>query len=375
MEILSLGSSVAYPFTELPQSLVKEMLNQCTGLSHELSTSFGNIINKKDNLREKLLEKNYLMKDTDFPNDLELPTTCGVDGSFIIENLLSVDVLAVAGVAVEGLIPPKSTAEWERPHHLSKIYSISHSDSTRQVAGALMMCMELELASKAPHNIVFFDGSLSTPVVHFKKALNALDNVPEILKQEFLDQLPSAIKNYKKLLEYNGGKSYVGVPKYTTKKEICKEFNMLRYEDRGLLSFVLEGGELIFPYKMDLQDVAIPINSTGKIFHDIERLLNDSFVFYYRPSRSFPVIRLEIMKPIVTDQNQLSLLFQTLKLQCDAPGMFEPFPLYLADRMVKHLRVALPALRKAATQNMTRQWDGDVNNVYLAMHGYRSKWG
>ena len=107
MEILSLGSSVSYPFTELPQSLVKEMLNQCNGLSQELSSSFGKIISKKDELRKKLLDKNLMMKDTDFSYESDLPTTCGVDGSFIVENLLSVDVLAIAGVAVEGLTPPE----------------------------------------------------------------------------------------------------------------------------------------------------------------------------------------------------------------------------------------------------------------------------
>ena len=55
--------------------------------------------------------------------------------------------------------------------------------------------------------------------------------------------------------------------------------------------------------------------------------------------------------------------------------MFEPFPLYLADRMVKHLRVALPALRKAATQTIARTWEGKISNIYLALHGYRSRWG
>ena len=161
VEFLSLTSSVSYPFSELPQSLVKEMLKQCTGLSHDLSTSFGKIINKKDALREQLESMNFLQKDADYTYESVLPTTCGVDGSFIVENLLSIDVLAVAGVAVEGLTPPCTTHVWERPHHLSKIISITHSDSTRQVAGALMMCMELELASKAPHDIVFFDGSLN----------------------------------------------------------------------------------------------------------------------------------------------------------------------------------------------------------------------
>jgi len=353
------------------------MFDQCDELSRNLSISFRNIISTKDLFREKLGELEYLRNDSDLDFNKTHPTACGIDGSFTIENLLSIDILAIAGVAVEGLTPPTNIKHWPRPRHRSKIYTVTHSDSTRQIAGAIMMTMELELATKAPHDVVFLDGSLSTPLVHFRKALGVIDRVPENLKDAFLDRLPKAIDNYRTILEKKTKTIYVGVPKYTTRKEICKLFNLFNYEDRGVLSFVLEEGEFIIPKKMDVSHefLEIPTKDYRKSLEYIANSLTDSYVIYYRPCSFFPVIRLELMKNVANDLRKLSSLFETLRMQCNAPGIFEPFPLYLADRMVKHLRIALPALRKAATQTMTRQWTDKISNIYLAMHSYRSKWG
>lgn len=53
----------------------------------------------------------------------------------------------------------------------------------------------------------------------------------------------------------------------------------------------------------------------------------------------------------------------------------EPYPLYLADRMVKHLGTALPAIRRTTTQEMSLKWEESLGNMYLAMHGYRTEQG
>lgn len=374
---MSTFGTVTYPFAELPQTLVNDMLEQNKELSRNLSESFTKIINEKKDIRKTLESIDYLHNESELDFDKKHPTTCGIDGSYIIDNLLSTDILAIAGVAVEGLSPPSNKIHWERPHHRSKILTIPHSDSSRQVASAIMMAMELELAAKAPHDIVFFDGSLSTPYVHFQKALNVLNSVPNYLQQEFERRFPEAVDNYLDLLRAYSHRLYVGVPKYTTKKEICKMFKLMNYEDRGLLSFILDEGEFIIPNKMDSNEIFIQTGSISldQKLKDIRAILNSSHVIYYRPSNYFPVIRLEIIKEMANNLEAIAMLFETLKIQCNAPGMFEPFPLYLADRMVKHLRVALPALRKAATQTLTENWLGKVSNVYLAMHGYRSKWG
>ena len=96
---------------------------------------------------------------------------------------------------------------------------------------------------------------------------------------------------------------------------------------------------------------------------------------YYRPSEFFPVLRIEMAPSIATNNYRLAMLFESIRLQCGAPGLMEPYPLYLADRMVKQLRKALPAIRRTTTQDMTLKWEGSEGNIYFALHGYRTDWG
>jgi hypothetical protein len=98
-------------------------------------------------------------------------------------------------------------------------------------------------------------------------------------------------------------------------------------------------------------------------------------MIYYRPSEYYPVLRIEISPSVATNNYRLAILFESIKLQCGTPGIIEPYPLYFADRMVKHLRKALPAIRRTATQDLTLNWKGSEGNVYFALHGYRTDWG
>ena len=84
---------------------------------------------------------------------------------------------------------------------------------------------------------------------------------------------------------------------------------------------------------------------------------------------------MEIASVVANDPNRLSVLLESVKSQCNVPGLMEPYPLYLADRMVKHLRTALPAIRKTTTQEMSSNWEGSYSDLYFAMHGYRTEWG
>lgn len=55
--------------------------------------------------------------------------------------------------------------------------------------------------------------------------------------------------------------------------------------------------------------------------------------------------------------------------------MLEPYPVYLADRMVKSLTRAIPAFRQITTQRISERYTGDIAEVFFAMNGYRSETG
>jgi len=372
---------VENPFAELPESLVEEMLSECDKLGQDLSKSFQKLYREKGNIRKKLRDNNLLKKDTGLSVAPSHPTSCGIDGSYAIEKLLSTDMVAFAGVAVEGLTPPTEKRYWPKPHHFSNVITISHSDSTTVVARAIMMCMELELAAKAPHDVVFLDGSLTTPFIYLNQALNKLEEVHEKLSILLMSRLEAALESYREiLLSKRTDKIHAGLPKYTTRKEITQNLLNLRgYEDRGALSFVLETGEFVGPIEIQPPQQPWHINKPPKelkdIINEIISALDNLHVVYYRPYDHFPALRIEISKSIATNTQRLAILFESLKLQCGAPGIMEPYPLYLADRMVKHLGTALPAIRRTTTQEMSLKWEESLGNMYLAMHGYRTEWG
>jgi hypothetical protein len=43
--------------------------------------------------------------------------------------------------------------------------------------------------------------------------------------------------------------------------------------------------------------------------------------------------------------------------------------------MVKHLGRAIPALRQVMTQQLAETWTGDVDEIFLNLHGYRTESG
>jgi hypothetical protein len=367
------------PFDELPEALVEEMLKQCDGLASILSDSFKNLSEKKDKIRLELKSGGYLKKDTSLSTTPSHPTSCGIDGSYAVEKLLSTDVVAMAGVAVEGLTPPSEIRHWPRPHHMSEVKPVLHSDSTSLVARAIMMCMELQLAGKAPHDVVFLDGSMTTPIIYLNQALSRLYDSPKILASLLDEMLEPALESYITILKSERtDKIYAAVPKYTTRREISEKIPDCRnYEDRGLLTFVLEAGEFVgpLPIKQPNQPWHIAKYKFDSLIDNVTMAANNLFIVYYRPFDHFPALRIEIAPTIATNIQRLSVLFESLRLQCSSPSIVEPYPLYLADRMVKHLSTALPAIRRATTQEMSLKWDDRLGNVNLAMRGYRTDFG
>ncbi len=295
--------------------------------------------------------------------------------------MLSTDIIAIASLAVEGLAPPTEVRYWPIPRHHSEVFTLSHSDTTSLFSRAIMMCMELELAGNAPHSVVFLDGSLTTPFIKIQQALNPNINPVKELSDKLFNILKPSLKCYEKiLLSEKTDQIFAGVPKYTSVNQISQDIlNFNGFEDRGLLSFILKAGEFVGPMKLKQPRSRwipeyLPFDTREQL-EIISNALNEINVVYYRPSEFLPVLRVEISPSIATNNYRLAILFESMKLQCGAPGLMEPFPLYLADRMVKHLRKGLPAIRKAATQEMALKWEGDPGNIYFAMHGYRTDWG
>jgi hypothetical protein len=374
----SLSSTSDSIFADLPEALVEEMLSHYKKLGEDMTKSLDEVQNARDQIRGLLKSHSLLNNDATVIRSLANPTTCAVDGGRAIERLMSTDIVAIAGLGVEGLTPPTETRHWERPRHRCFIKTVGHHESTFIVAEAIMFSIELELATKAPHDVVLLDGSLETALIKFNLATSKLSDVPKELADMFLERFPDAIRNYLEVLTSpRSDKIYAAVPKYTSRKVIATMIGMQNYEDRAMLSLVLGNGELVGPINLVQSGEYVNFVSPNTTFREqgeqIVSLVRQINVLYYRPSEYFPALRIEVASSIASNPSRLSILLEALKLQCTAPGIMEPYPSYMADRMVKHLRKALPALRQATTQEIASRTSHELGTVFQAMHGYRTE--
>jgi len=371
------------PFAELPEALVEEMLSKSEEVGIKLYETYHEIQKDKAEIRKQLNSNNMLHRDAEmvYPN---VPTTCGVDGSYTVEKLLATDIAACAAVAVEGLTPPSEKRYWPRPHHLPFIQAIGHDSETGTILRAIMMGMELELASNAPHEIVFSDGSFTTPLIYLNQAINKITGDGKtVISEELKRRLKKFLESYKIVLgAERTDKLWVSLPKYTTRKEMGKKYNWASvYDDRAILTAILDPGEFTeaIPLDKPLQPWHLRLPSDSRELEDLKKkvitLIDRLYVIYYKPHTWTPAFRIEMAEGIALNNSRLALLLQGLKYQSCTPGIIEPYPLYIADRMVKHLGKAIPAFRQVATKKMTELHQGDIGDIFFCMQGYRTENG
>jgi len=366
-------------FGDLPEALVEELLGKSREVGNALFSAFEGVQKKKEKFRKQLLEARLLKKETDFSLPTP-PTTCGIDGSCAKEELLSVDLLVAAAVALEGLTPPSETRYWEAPHHRVFIREEKHNAETSTIVNGIMFAMEQILAEKAPHDVVFIDGSLATPLIHLNQAINtakAKENRTLAVSRFLFELIPEALDSYRKIVANNRtDKLWIGLPKKTTKREVGDRFGWEKsYDDRAILTHILLAGEAIAPidFQQPEQPWHLSFESAEESIEAIKNSLYNLKVMYYRPHDWMPALRIELPNSAAANDYQIAMIIQALKYQCSSPGIFEPYPIFLADRMVKSLGTGLSAFRQVVTRQMAEDYKGDIGEVFFSMHGYRTE--
>jgi len=378
-------------FGELPQSLVINVLEQTQGIEQELLQSFEELREKKEEYREQLLDSGLLKHDSNLPV-VQSPTTCGVDGAYATENLLATDLVVAGAVAVEGFTPPSEKRFWPEPKHFVHIGIEPHNADTISMFRAGMIGMELILAQQAPHDLVLLDGSLTTPLIFFNQGFTKAIHFPNLKTKAWLAKKIRCFLDayYCVLSTQRSDRQWVAVPKYTSLQEIGKKLGWdSSYDDRGLLSSVLEAGEYTEPTPLSQPDVPWNLNTSvvdgfttvaerdriSRLVDQVLESLKNIHVLYYRPRSYMPALRLEISQVIANNHYRLSIVLQGIKDQYGKAFIMEPYPLYMADRMVKHLPQVLSACRHRISQNLAENYSGNINEVFTSLHSYRTEQG
>ena len=388
------------PFDELPEGLVDDLLSSSKVVSINMKEKFESLIKNRSQLREKLDSEISIKNYNDLGNLPTFPTSAATDGSYTIDRLLSSDFASVAAVAVEGLTPPSENRKWPKPRYFSHVDNVEHNEETSQILRGMSAGLEVYLAQNAPHDVLFLDGSMKTPLIYLNNATEHLDDGPKSLVETFIngkdyyneDKMPypnfvNIIDAYLEVVEsQRSDKIYAAVPKYTTKNEICQRLNLDNFEDRGLLTFLLKSNEYLVissqDYPSKVHDIDTKSSKINKILKEniiykvkkiVENLKQNINVVYFKPSKYAPVLRVETSSFVTDHKQRLGILLEAISLQMNSLSLMEPYPLYLADRMVKNLSTALPAVKEEAFKEVIDNWKGDISEIYMAMHGYRTE--
>jgi len=371
---------------------VEEVLAETATVAGELLATFQQVRQDRESMRRQLVESGMVIPESSLGYP-PLPTTCGADGSYAIERLLTTDLVAAAAVVVEGLTPPSDKRHWDLPHHKSFVAAEPHLEDTATVLRAVMLGEELHLASEAPHDLVMLDGTLTLPIIYFNQAFNKAPDTSQLrCSKEFLERCPDYLTAYLTVLRSErSDKHFVALPKYSTRREIGTKLNWpSSHDDRGMLTLLLNPGELTKPVQLDhprdqqgnvtwhLNTGRLPADTkkvAGHLADEIISALPTVYVFYYRPQAWLPALRVEVSSSVASNPHRLATVVQGLKHQCATPSMLEPYPVYLADRTVKALARAIPAFRQVTTQRISEEYQGEIGEVFFAMHGYRSETG
>src|SRR6266542_5716869 len=80
------------------------------------------------------------------------------------------DLCAAAAIAIEGT-SKEAKRYWPEPRHRMWARGVPHNDNTTGVLRGLMVGMELELATEAPHDLVLLDGAFASLIIYLNQGL------------------------------------------------------------------------------------------------------------------------------------------------------------------------------------------------------------
>jgi hypothetical protein len=317
--------------------------------------------------------------DLDIPRE---PSVVGVDGSYQIQRLTALDLCAAAAVAVEGT-SKEAVRYWPEPYHEMWVEGLPHRIDTVGVLRGMMVSMEMLLASKAPHDLVLLDGSFSSLIIYLNQGLTKLSACAEGLSVEFLRRWNGGtLQSLKDLLDSN---RTVAMPKFTSRNELvtCGGIHPpVDVDGKTLATMILNPGEYTRPLPIHTSDAPAsmqvdhlpPDYCPESDMKELVSALKSLKVVYFRPYAWLPAFRMEFPRPIADSTTRLSIALEGVMRQVFSPAVIEPYPLFLADRMVKSLGSGVAVIEQAVAQHVAGD-SPDLEHTLLFLQNYRTEGG
>jgi hypothetical protein len=368
-------------FADLPDALVRDLLAKAVPVAEGVTQNLQALRDAHAFLYTEARNHHLLCRkaDLDVPRE---PSVVGVDGSYQVHRLTALDLCAAAAVAVEGT-SKEAVRHWPEPYHDMWVDGLPHRIDTVGVLRGMMVSMEIALAANSPHDLVLLDGSFSSLIIYLNQALTKVDDCAKTLADEFLERWSSGVLEQLKALLTSD--RTVAMPKFTSRNEFLRR-NMLNppviVDGKTLATMILNPGEYTRP--LPLHDESDPASQQvdhlperycpKKDMDDITKALNGLSVIYFRPYGWLPALRMELPSMITASNTRLSIVLEGVAKQFFNPAVIEPYPLFLADRMVKSLASGVAVIEQAVAQHVAGS-SPDIENMLLFLQNYRTEGG
>ncbi|MEF3169228.1 MAG: DNA double-strand break repair nuclease NurA [Deltaproteobacteria bacterium] len=367
-------------FSDLPDALVRDLLAQATPVAKRVSTHLNRLRQARGTIRQRVQSAGLIARKADLDVTRE-PSVVGIDGSYQVHRLTALDLCAAAAVAVEGTAK-EARRHWQEPYHRLWVNSFEHSKNVTNALRGLMISMELELAAEAPHDLVLLDGSFIVFVIYLNQGLTSFREAPALLREEFQRRW-SEQHVLDRFLALIASDRTVAVPKYSGRNELqifLKEDDLPETDGKTLATIILEPDEYISPIPIfhfggEDTEYHLPEEYCPREYQQqMNRSIENMRVVFYRPYGWAPAVRLEVTAPIAASQVKLSMVLEGIKRQLFSPAVTEPYPLFLADRMVKSLGAGVSVIEQTVAQHAVGV-SADTEATLLCLQNYRTEGG
>jgi hypothetical protein len=365
-------------FSDLPDALVRDLLAKAIPVAQNVESRLRALRSRKDSLRDAARNKGLVRRkaDLDVPRE---PSVAGIDGSYQIHRLTSLDLCAAAAVAVQGTVKEERNKHWPEPYHRIWVEGIPHDEDTTGLLRATMVSMELELAALAPHDVVLLDGSFASLVIYVNQGLNSISSSGVAQLREELTRRWNHGPLFAQIIRALTTDRIAAVPKYTSRTELAQNVApdlQQDVDDKTLATLMLDPGEYTTPLPM----------AHGEPYHlsqkyctkeenaQLDNAMRDVRVLYFRPYGWLPALRLELPGSSANSQTRLSIVLEGIQRQFFSPAVIEPYPLFLADRMVKSLGAGVAVVEQAVVQHVAGS-NVDIETTMLCLQNYRTEGG
>lgn len=372
-------------FADLPDALVRDLLDKALPVATSVSANISALRAQRGELRNLARSASLIHRkaDLDVPRE---PSVVGIDGSYQIHRLTALDLGAAAAVAVEGT-SKEAVRHWPQPYHQMWVEGMPHCVATVGPLRGLMVSMELMLAGQAPHDLVLLDGSFASLVIYLNQALTSLADCADVIVDEFWTRWQSGLLD--RVLDLMRSDRTVAVPKFTARTELAAKLRVqpeLRVDAKTIATLILEPGEYTEAQKILRDGESFHLASEAAVRgkkenacsaeqgEALNQAMKDLMVVYFRPYGWVPALRLELPGVISRSNAKLSVVLEGIQRQFFSPAVTEPYPLFLADRMVKSLGSGVAVVEQAVAQQVAEN-SVDMEMTMLFLQNYRTEGG